>query len=142
VRALYAVAAPYQRSVIDRFATVAAACRMAVEAGLLWRNANTDRDIEACTVRWAAHEKMDRTVDTVVAAIARFMRGRPAWQGTASQLQTGLDGAIDSPDSLGRWLRKPENLQGLQLAGFKVVLQRDTARDRSRLIRIERVGVE
>jgi uncharacterized protein (DUF927 family) len=98
VQALYAVAAPYQRSVIDRFATVAAASRMAMGAGLLWRNADTDADIEACAARWAEHENLH----PVVAAIAHFMGDRPAWQGTASQLQTELNGAIDSPDSLGR----------------------------------------
>jgi hypothetical protein len=98
VRALYTLGAPYQRSVIDRFATVAAACRMATDAGLLWKNADTNADIEACVARWADHEKMD----AVVAAIAGFMRDRQSWQGTASQLQAGLDGAIGSPDCTGR----------------------------------------
>jgi uncharacterized protein (DUF927 family) len=134
VQALYAVAAPYQRSVIDRFATVAAACRMAIDAGLLWKNADTDADIEACLLRWAEHEQMD----TVVAAIVHFMADRVSWQGTASQLMDHLHGAIDSAEALGRWLKDRENLQRLKLAGFQVVERRNKTRDRSRLIRIER----
>jgi uncharacterized protein (DUF927 family) len=134
VQALYAVAVPYQRSVIDRFATVAAACHMATEAELLWRDADVDADIEACTLRWAEQEKMD----TVIAAIANFMRDRASWQGTASQLQVELKGAIDSPEALGRWLKKDENLRRLKLSGFTIVQAKDKDRNRSRLIHIER----
>jgi hypothetical protein len=125
--------------VIDRFATVAAACRMAIDAGLLRDNADTDADIEACVLRWAKHEKrMDTVVAAVVAAVVRFMRGRQSWQGTASELKSQLNIAIDSPEALGRWLKKPENLQRLKLAGFKVVQSKSRTRDRSKLIRIER----
>ncbi len=138
VQALYAVAAPYQRSVVDRFATVAGACRMASGAGLLWANADTDADIESCVMRWAQQEKMD----TVVAAIAQVMGDEPSWQGTASQLKARLNGAIDSADSLGRWIKKSENMTKLKLAGFKVMQRKSKTRDRARLIRIERVGVE
>jgi hypothetical protein len=138
VRALYKVAAPYQRSVIDRFATVAAALRMATDAGLLWKNADTDAQIEACVLRWAAQEKMD----TVVVAIAQVMGDQLSWQGTASELKSKLDGAIDSADSLGRWIKKSENLTKLRLAGFNVVQSKSKTRDRSKLIRIERVGAE
>jgi uncharacterized protein (DUF927 family) len=138
VRALYAVAAPYQRSVIDRFATVAAACRMATDADLLWKHADSDADIEACMLRWAKHEQMN----TTVAAIARFMGDRPSWQGSATQLKAQLDGAVESAEALGRWLRKTENLKRLKLAGFKVVKGKAKSRDRSRLICIDRVGVE
>jgi uncharacterized protein (DUF927 family) len=134
VQALYAVAAPYQRSVIDRFATVAAACRMAIDAGLLWKNADTDADIEACVVRWAEHEQLD----TVVAAIAQFMRDRQSWQGIASELKNQLDGAIDSAEALGRWLKKSENLRRLKVAGFTVEQRKSKTRDRSKFIRIER----
>jgi hypothetical protein len=142
VHLLYAVAVPYQRSVIDRFATVAAACRMAIEAGLLWSNADTDADIEACVVRWAHHEKMDTIANTIVVAIAHFMRDRPSWQGTASQLVSQLNGAFNSAEALGRWLETPENLDRLEKAGFRVVKRRTETRDRSRLITIERVGTE
>jgi putative DNA primase/helicase len=138
VQALYAVAAPYQRSVIDRFATVAGACHMATDAGLLWANADIDADIEACVLRWAEREKMD----TIVAAIAQVMGDEPSWQGTASQLKTKLNGAIDSADSLGRWIKKSENVTKLKLAGFNVMQRKSKSRARARLIRIERVGVE
>ena len=136
VQALYTVAAPYQRSVVDRFATVAAACRMGIEAGLLWQNADTDAHIEACVTRWAEHEKMD----TVVAAIAHFIGERQSWQGTASELMDQLHGAIDSPEALGRWLKKSENLRRLKLSGFEVQKGKSTGHDRSRLIHIGRVG--
>jgi uncharacterized protein (DUF927 family) len=138
VQALYKVAAPYQRSVIDRFATVAGACRMATDAGLLWQTADTDADIESCLMRWASQEKMD----TVVAAIAEVMGDQESWQGTASQLKAKLNGAIDSADSLGRWIKKSKNLTKLKLAGFDVMQRKSKTRDRARLIRIERVGVE
>jgi hypothetical protein len=138
VRALYKVAAPYQRSVIDRFATVAAALRMATDAGLLWKNTDTDARIEACVLRWAEQEKMD----AVVAAIAQHMGAQLSWQGTASELKNKLDGATDSADSLGRWIKKPENLTKLRLAGFNVVQSKSRTRDRSKLIRIERIGAE
>jgi hypothetical protein len=134
VRALCAMAAPYQRSVVDRLATVAAACRMGTEAGLLWQNADTDADIEACITRWAEHEKMD----TVVAAIAHFMGERESWQGTASELKDQLHGAIDSAEAVGRWLGKSENLRRLKQSGFKVRKGKSKGRDRSRLICIER----
>jgi hypothetical protein len=137
VQALCAVAAPYQRSVIDRFATVAAACRMAMRAGLLWRNADTDADIEACVLRWAEHEKMN----TVVAAVAQFMRDRQSWQGTASELTSHVNGAIGSAEALGKWLKKSENLRRLKLAGFRIVQRRDKARNRSKVIYIELFGV-
>ena len=136
VQALCAIAAPYQRSVVDRFATVAAACRMGLEAGLLWENAETDADIEACVMRWAEHEKMD----TVVAAIAHFMGERQSWQGIASELMNQLNGAIDSPEALGRWLNKSDNLKRLKLSGFKAWKDKSKGHDRSRLILIERVG--
>ena len=134
VQALYVVAAPYQKSVIDRFATVAAACRMAIDASMLWNNADTSADIEVCVLRWAQHERMD----TVVAAIAAFLADREAWEGTAAQLLAGLGGAIASPDSLGKWLRRSENLERLSVAGFKVVFHKSN----SRVIRIERCGVD
>jgi uncharacterized protein (DUF927 family) len=136
VQALYAIAAPYQRSVIDRFATVAAACCMGIEAGLLWQNVDTDTDIEACITRWAEHERMD----TAVVAIAHFMDGRQSWQGTASELINQLNGAIDSARALGWWLKKSENLRRLKLSGFEVRKGKSKGHDRSRLIRIERVG--
>jgi hypothetical protein len=134
VQALYAVAAPYQRSVVDRFATVAAACRMGIEAGLLWKDADTDADIEACVTRWARHKKMD----TVVAAIAHFMGERQSWQGIASELVDQLNGAIDSARALGWWLKKSENLRRLKLSGFEVRKGKSKDRNRSRLIRIKR----
>jgi uncharacterized protein (DUF927 family) len=133
VRALYTAAAPYQRSVIDRFATVAAACRMATEADLLWKDADTDQDIESCVIRWAEHEKMN----TVVAAIAHFMRDRSSWEGTATQLKDQLHGAFESPEALGRWLKERDNLQRLDAAGFRVIQSKSKTRDRPKLIRIE-----
>src|SRR5262249_3212863 len=65
-------------------------------------------------------------------------RDHQSWQGTASELQAGLDGAIDSAETLGRWLRKPENLRRLRVVGFTVEQHKAKTRDRSRLIHIER----
>ena len=63
VQSFYQVAAPYQRSVIDRFATVAAACRMAIiEIGLPWKAEDTDAAIEACVIRWAKHDNLNTVV--------------------------------------------------------------------------------
>jgi hypothetical protein len=138
MQAIYSLAGPYQRSVIDRFATVAAACRLAIEAGLLWKDADTDADVEACVIRWADHERLN----TIVAAIVQFMLERPSWKGTASQLVTKLNGAVDSPEALGRWLRKSENLQRLKLAGLEIAQGKDKTHNRSRLIRIGKIGVE
>jgi Domain of unknown function (DUF927) len=138
MQAIYSLAGPYQRSVVDRFATVAAACRLAIEAGLLWKDADTDADVEACVIRWADHERLN----TIVAAIVQFMLERQSWKGTASQLVTKLNGAVDSPEALGRWLRKSENLQRLKLAGLEIAQGKDKTHNRSRLIRIGKIGVE
>jgi uncharacterized protein (DUF927 family) len=137
VQALYQIALPYQRSVIDRFATLAAACRMAInKIGLPWDSEDTDAAIEACISRWA---KYDRRLDQVAAAIIAFTDGRPSWQGTASELLSQLNGAVASADSLGRWLRRPGNLQRLNAVGIEIAFGRDsTSSDHGRLIRIER----
>jgi uncharacterized protein (DUF927 family) len=94
IQTIYKDAAPHQRSVIDRFVTVAAACRMAIEAGLLpWQIEDTDTEIEACVKRWAdgwtkysnddinidAH--IDADTDTVAAAIVTFMGEKQTWEG-------------------------------------------------------------
>jgi Domain of unknown function (DUF927) len=139
VQAIYRVAAPYQRSVIDRFATVAAACRMAiVEIGLPWKVEHTDASIEACAIRWAEHDNLN----TVVVAIIAFLGERLSWEGTASQLLAELNGAVASAESLGRWLRSPENARRLKAVGFKLAHTKDATRNRTKLIRIERVGAE
>jgi hypothetical protein len=70
------------------------------------------------------------------------MLERQSWKGTASQLVTKLNGAVDSPEALGRWLRKSENLQRLKLAGLEIAQGKDKTHNRSRLIRIGKIGVE
>src|SRR5262249_46557346 len=82
------------------------------------------------------HEKMD----TVVAAIAHFMGERQSWQGIASELMNQLNGAIDSPEALGRWLNKSDNLKRLKLSGFKAQKGKSKGHNPSQLICIERVG--
>jgi hypothetical protein len=136
VEAFWAVGAQYQRSVIDRFATAAAACQMTGEVGLLWRDVDTDAVIEVCLLRWAEHEKLD----PVVTAIAQFMHNQDSWEGTASSLLSGLGDVFDSPEALGRWLKKPKKLQRLKLAGFEVAQHREKSLKRSKRIRIERIG--
>ncbi len=139
VAAIYQVAGPYQRSVIDRFATVAAACRMAIKVGLLpWAIEDTDTGIESCVVRWALGEH-DR-LDTIVVAIVEVMDGLQSWEGTPSQLLPELNGAVDSPESLGRWLRRRENVQRLNAVGFEIAVS--SPRNHTRLIRIERIEAE
>jgi hypothetical protein len=136
--AIYKVAGPYRCSVIDRFATVAAACRMAIKVGLPWKSEDTDAGIEACVIRWADHDKLN----PVVVAIVEFTHGQKSWEGTASQLLPAMNGAVDSAESLGRWLRKAENVQRLKAVGLQITHAKSTTRDRTRSIRIERVGAE
>ena len=138
VQAIYRVTGPYQRSVIDRFGTVAAACRMAIEVGLPWKIEDTDAGVEACVIRWADYDRLN----PVVVAIIEFMGERPLWEGTASQLSTELNGAVDSAESLGHWLRKSENARRLKAVGFEIAHTRDTTPNRTKLLRIERVGAE
>jgi hypothetical protein len=138
VQAIYRVAGPYQRSVIDRFGTVAAACRMATEVGLPWKIEDTDADVEACVIRWADHDRLN----AVVVAIIEFMGEQRLWEGTATQLLTELNDAVDSAESLGRWLRKSENVRRLNAVGFQITHTKDATRKRTKLIRIERVGAE
>jgi hypothetical protein len=133
VQAIYKVAAPYQRSVVDRFSTVAAACRMAIEVGLLpWKVEDTEAGVEACVARWAAYDNFDPTV----VAIVTFMNERQQWEGTASQLSKAING--DGAESLGRWLRKSDNVRRLKAAGFELVHSKAKTRERTKMIRIKR----
>jgi uncharacterized protein (DUF927 family) len=137
VQAIYKVAAPYQRSVVDRFSTVATACRMAIEVGLLpWNAEDTDTDIETCVTRWAARDNFN----LIVVAIAKFMHGRQSWEGTATQLATAINSG--SAESLGRWLQKSENERRLKAAGFELSCDKAKTRKRTRLIRIKRSKAE
>jgi hypothetical protein len=137
VQAIYKVAAPYQRSVVDRFSTVAAACRMAIEVGLLpWNAEDADTGIETCVTQWAAHDNFN----LIVVAIVKFMHGRQSWEGTATQLATAINGG--SAESLGRWLQKSENERRLKAAGFELSCEKAKTRNRTRLIRIKRFKVE
>ena len=153
IQTIYKDAAPHQRSVIGRFATVAAACRMAIEAGLLpWKIEDTDADIEACVKRWAAGwtkygnddistgTDIDADTDTVAAAIVNFMSEKQTWEGTAAQLFAELNGAVASPESLGHRLGKRENLQQLKAARIEVSRHRDKTPKRNKLIRFNRVA--
>jgi hypothetical protein len=153
IQTIYKDAAPHQRSVIDRFVTVAAACRMAIEAGLLpWKIKDTDPDIEACVKRWAAgwtkygnddistDADIDGDTDAVAAAIINFMSERQTWKGTAAELFAELDGAVASPESLGHWLGKRKNLRQLKAVHIKVSKTRDETPKRSRLINFERIA--
>jgi hypothetical protein len=51
-------------------------------------------------------------------------------------------GVVDSPESLGRWLKNSENVKRLEVAGIKIAQTKAKSRDRTRLIRIEKVVVE
>jgi hypothetical protein len=79
-------------------------------------------------------------LNAVVVAVVGFMDGQQSWQGTASQLLTELNGAVDSPEALGRWLKKSENVQRLKVAGIEIAQTKAKTRDRAKLIRIERVA--
>jgi hypothetical protein len=110
---------------------------MAIDAGLLWKNADTSADIEACVLRWAEHEKK---MDVVTTAFAHFMCDRQSWQGTASQLKDQLHGAFDSPEAVGRWLEERDNQQRLRLSGLEARKGKSKTRNRTRLIIIERTA--
>ena len=147
---IYKDAAPHQCSVIDRFATVAAACRMAIEAELLpWKIEDTDPDIEACVKRWAdgwtkygnddiSDADIDAGTDAVAAAIVHFMTEKQLWEGTAEQLFVELNGAVASAELLGHWLSS-KNSKELKAARIEVSRDRDKTPKRNRLIRFKRV---
>jgi hypothetical protein len=136
--------------VIDRFATVAAACRMAIEAELLpWKSEDTDADIEACVTRWAggwieydetvdSDDSTSTNTDTIVAAIITFMSERQTWEGTAAQLLVELNGVGGSAKSLGHALKKNEKLRRLKAAHIAISKDRDKTPKRNKIIRIER----
>ena len=154
MQAIYIAAKPHQRSVIDRFATVAAACRMAIEVGLLpWKPEDTDADIEACVTRWAEYESnvvstdisdivnVDTiNTDTIIIAIIDFMRERQTWQGTATELLAQLNGAVASKSSksLGHALNKDATLRRLKAAHIAVTKSRDETPQRNKIIHIEK----
>jgi hypothetical protein len=153
MQAIYNAARPHERSVIDRFATVAAACRMAIEAELLsWTIEDSDADIEACVTRWAAgwveHDDDDDGTDvaantvanTVADAIIVFMREQQIWEGTAAQLFAHLNGVATTPELLGHALRNRTTLRQLNAANIKVSKTRDKTPKRNRLIRFERTA--
>jgi hypothetical protein len=153
MQAIYNAARPHERSVIDRFATVAAACRMAIEAELLsWTIEDSDADIEACVTRWAAgwveHDDDDDGTDvaantvanTVADAIIVFMREQQIWEGTAAQLFAHSNGVAATPELLGHALRNRTTLRQLNAANIKVSKTRDKTPKRNRLIRFERTA--
>ena len=144
IQAIYDDAAPHARSVIDRFATVAAGLRMAIEAGLLpWTVEDADAGIEACVVRWDEaqddDDESDVVADPIPAAIAEFMVGRQAWQGSATELSSKLNGAATSAESLGHALRKRANRRQLKESHIVVTPMRDDTPKRNRIIRIEKI---
>jgi Domain of unknown function (DUF927) len=158
VQALYNAAVPWQRSVLTRFATAAAACRMAIDNGVLpWTAEDTDAGIERCVERWADKIGNDTdavvsvpvakvnavVVDRIVEAIVSFMGERQSWEGTASELATALGDVVGkSAKSLGRWLSKEHAQRELRSAGFKIVKSRKADLGRGRRVRIERLKAE
>jgi hypothetical protein len=149
MRSLYDAAEPWQRSVMDRFATVAAACRMAIDNGMLpWAVEDTDIGIERCVERWAGAVDADAVVPVtgssaaidIVAAIVAFMGEWQLWEGSATELAAALGGV--SADSLGRWLGKEYAQRELRKAGFEIVKFKETDIDRGRRIRIGRIKAE
>jgi hypothetical protein len=135
--------------VIDRFATVAAGLRMAVEVGLLpWTIEAADTGIEACVVRWDEaqddDDESDVPTDPIPGAIAEFMAGRQSWQGSATELSGKLNGAATSAESLGHALsekskRGRANRRQLKEALIVVATWRDDTPKRNKFIRIEKI---
>jgi hypothetical protein len=165
MRTLYDAVNPWRRSVMDRFATVAAACRMAIDAGVLpWKIEDTDVGIERCVERWAdgtdpyetdTDDDVDAVVpvstsnavsnagtDHIAAAIVAFMGERQSWEGTATELSAALGGVKKSAKSLGRWLIKTYAQRELRKAGFEIVKTRENDVDRGKRIRIETIKAE
>jgi Domain of unknown function (DUF927) len=154
VRTLYDAAEPWQCSVLTRFATVAAACRIAIDTGVLpWQIEDTDIGIERCVERWAGAIETDTAVvvpvtatvtrpgvvvDHIAAAIVAFMGERQSWEGTATELSAAL-GGVKSADSLGRWLAKEYAQLELKKAGLEIVRFKEADIDRGRRIHIERI---
>ena len=156
VRTLYDAAVPWQRSVMTRFATVATACRLAIDNGVLpWAVEDTDVGIERCVERWAGAIDADAVVpvakvntvvaDEIVAAIVAVMNEyfmdeqKLQWVGTAEELAGALNESERtsvSAKSLGRWLGKEHAQRELREAGFEVARTRDAT---SRMIHFSRI---
>jgi hypothetical protein len=138
VQARYLPAAQHERSVIDRFATVAAALRLAIAAGLLpWGNEDTDAGVAACMLRWAQALKLD----PVVVGILRLMAQQPQWEGTATELLARGADIRDwpkAPETLGLRLKDGQTRQ--QLANSGITIEHGRTQDRKRRwIRISRI---
>lgn len=156
VQAIYDAAVPWQRSVLTRFATAAAACRIAIDTGVLpWQVEDTDIGIERCVERWFGAIETDTAavvpvtatvtrpgvvVDHIAAAIVAFMGERQSWEGTATELSAALGGVVGkSAKSLGRWLSKEHAHRELKKAGLEIVRFKEADIDRGRRIHFERI---
>ena len=141
---------------MTRFATVATACRLAIDNGVLpWAVEDTDVGIERCVERWAGAIDADAVVpvakvntvvaDEIVAAIVAVMNEyfmdeqKLQWVGTAEELAGALNESERtsvSAKSLGRWLGKEHAQRELREAGFEVARTRDAT---SRMIHFSRI---
>ena len=86
------------RSVINRFALVAAALRMAIEAGMLpWSIDDADLGVAACLVRWAANRKGRLNLAGEMVSAVEKIRGALTanLQGRFIHLQRNEDGELE-----------------------------------------------
>jgi putative DNA primase/helicase len=98
IAAVRAGATGQVRSVINRFALVAAALRMAIEAGLLpWTVDDADLGIAACLVRWAANRKGRLNLAGEMVSAVEKIRGvlTANLQGRFIHLQRNEDGELE-----------------------------------------------
>jgi putative DNA primase/helicase len=98
IAAVRAGATGQVRSVINRFALVAAALRMAIEAGMLpWSIDDADLGVAACLVRWAANRKGRLNLAGEMVSAVEKIRGvlTANLQGRFIHLQLNEDGELE-----------------------------------------------
>jgi hypothetical protein len=96
INAVRASATGQVRSVVNRFALVAAALRMAIDAGLLpWTIDDSDLGIASCLVRWAASRKGRLNLAGEMVSVVEQIRG---------VLTSNLQGPIHPPRN--QWSRR------------------------------------
>jgi len=102
---------PQVHAVVNRFSLLAAALRMAIEAGLLpWNAAQADADIVACMDRWVAQCGNLDTAGEIIRAVRQIEADLAAAIETGTfvrlhQTGNGWDSTAEAPENVDGYLR-------------------------------------